>query len=444
MTEILHVLLFGQLAGRIERSSPNRVRLIYEAAWRHAPNTVPLSTSMPLAAASHEGRVLDAWLWGLLPDNAFILERWGQRYQVSPRNPLALLAHVGEDCPGAVQIVRPERLEALQGAGPGEIGWLTRQDVADRLRALERDRSAWRRPDDIGQFSLAGAQPKTALFFDGERWGLPSGRMPTTHILKPPMADLDGHAENEHFCLSLAREAGLPAATSWVEWFDDRAAIVVERFDRLFLPAPHGEAETGGQSPEKPAVPSVLRLHQEDLCQALGRYPWEKYQNEGGPGPEGIVTLLRRHSSRAEEDIGTFLDSLLFNWVIGGTDGHAKNYALLLAGGGQIRLAPLYDIASILPYADIPVQKAKLAMKVGGKYRLQDIAARHWQRLYEAARVDAEVFLSRHAALARRIASVSGPLVRKLAEAGLENGVIESLGSAISARSQSCAESLRA
>jgi len=471
MAEPLHILLFGQLAGSIERTGSNRMRLTYGSDWRHARTAVPLSISMPLAAAVHEGRVVEAWLWGLLPDNEFILERWARRHQVSPRNPLALLAHVGEDCPGAVQIVRPERLEAVSGAGPGEIRWLTRADVADRLRALERDRSAWRTPDDIGQFSLAGAQPKTALFFDGEKWGLPSGRMPTTHILKPPMADLDGHAENEHFCLSLARAAGLPAALSWVGHFEDKIAIVVERFDRIKTSdmaaryaaqsaayaaeaaanshAPGARARAAAAAAKASAsaqnlnalaktVP-FLRLHQEDMCQALGRYPWEKYQNEGGLSPEDIVLLLRRHSSRPDDDIGTFLDSLLFNWIIGGTDGHAKNYALLLAGRGQVRLAPLYDIASILPYRDNPLQRATLAMKIGSKYCIEEIAARHWLRLYETVRVDADAFLSRHEELAHRIKSASRLVAERLAGAGLDNPIVYTLGARIEARAEACA-----
>ena len=422
MTEALRVLLFGQLAGRIERFAPNRMRLTYEEAWRHARSAVPISISMPLAAAVHQGRVVEAWLWGLLPDNAFILERWGRRYQVSPRNPLALLAHVGEDCPGAVQIVRPERLDTLRDAHAGDIKWLDDAGVAAELRRLDRDKSAWRAAGESGQFSLAGAQPKTALLFDGERWGIPSGRSPTTHILKPPVEGLDHHVENEHFCLSLARAVGLPAAASRVGHFEDRVAIIVERYDRLRLDRSNTD------------LPAFTRVHQEDMCQALGRYPWEKYQNEGGPGPEDIVLLLRRHSSRPDADIATFLDALVFNWLIAGTDAHAKNYALLLAGGGQVRLAPLYDIASSLPYDDIPVEKAKLAMKIGGKYRVNDIVWRHWRRLYEAVRVDADMYLERHMTLARKIAETAEMLAANMADQGLDQTFMSTLGCAIAKR----------
>ncbi|PTH92513.1 type II toxin-antitoxin system HipA family toxin, partial [Staphylococcus shinii] len=148
----------------------------------------------------------------------------------------------------------------------------------------------------------AGAQPKTALLLRDGRWSVPAGRTPTTHILKPPSDAFDGHAENEHFCLALARRLGLPAAHSDVRRFDGEAAIVVPRFDRI---------EYDGQ---------LLRVHQEDFCQALAISPTRKYQNEGGPSPEAIVDALRTHSSSPARDVDTFIDALAFNWLIAGTD----------------------------------------------------------------------------------------------------------------------------
>src|SRR5262249_6698729 len=128
-------------------------------------------------------------------------------------------------------------------------------------------------------------------------------------------------------------------------------------------------------------VQPILRLHQEDLCQAMAVKPALKYENEGGPGVAAVVSLLRAHSSSAAEDVGTFIDALLFNWLIAGTDGHAKNYAILHGGGGRVRLSPLYDIASALPYGHLDVRKLKLAMKIGGKYRVAEIGAHQWRKL---------------------------------------------------------------
>src|SRR5258708_14510790 len=133
---------------------------------------------MPLVKKEHEHATVNAFLWGLLPDNELILERWGRRFQVASGNAYSLLAHVGEDCAGAVRFVAPDRLHALSGEGTGSVDWLTEKGVATRLRALSDDLSAWRRADDSGQFSLAGAKPKTALLFDGKRWGCSLGANP--------------------------------------------------------------------------------------------------------------------------------------------------------------------------------------------------------------------------------------------------------------------------
>ena len=171
----------------------------------------------------------------------------------------------------------------------------------------------------------------------------------------PPSRELDGFAENEHWCLRLAALAGLPVADSTVQFFEDEPAFVVERFDRV-----HEKSK-------------VLRVPAEDLCQALGVHPDRKYQNRGGPTPADILQTLARESARPSEDCQTFFDALVFNWLIGGTDAHAKNYTLLHESGGRVRLAPLYDIASSLPYFD--PKTLKLAMKIGSHYDIKAINA---------------------------------------------------------------------
>jgi serine/threonine-protein kinase HipA len=375
----------------------------------------------------HEHDKIETFLWGLLPDNEFVLGRWAQRFQVSARNVFSLISFVGEDCSGAVQFVRPERLGAVLAPIAPEIDWLEEADIAKRLNALKSDHAAWRMPRDTGQFSLAGAQPKTALFHDGQRWGVPAGRMPTTHILKPPSGEFDGHAENEHFCLSLARSLGLSAASSEVRWFGNEVAIVVERYDRV-----------RGLDPL-----SILRLHQEDICQALGAPPTAKYQNEGGPGPEEIIRLLRSHSSQPPEDIARFIDALAYNWFIAGTDAHAKNYSLLHGGGGRVRLAPLYDLASALPYAELDPLRIKLAMKIGGEYRLRDIGARQWGKLANEVELDSAPILMRIGGMASDIAGKAAFVRRKIIEAGISHPILDRLVRIITSRAKRCAQLLR-
>jgi serine/threonine-protein kinase HipA len=407
VTELV-ALLDGREVGSVHEER-GRARFVYADSWRDAPGAYPLSLSMPLMAAEHGSAATESFLWGLLPDNDIILRRWAQRLQVSARSPVALLGHVGEDCTGAVQFLRAERREQLSNTMSGDVAWLSEADIAARLRALLSDASAWRAADDAGQFSLAGAQPKTALLFDGRRWGVPSGRTPTTHILKPPMGRLDGHAENEHLCLALARALGLPTAKSEVREFDGVSAIVVERYDRI----------------RNANADSVLfyRVHQEDFCQALGVHPAKKYQNEGGPGPRQIVEQLRSNTA-GEQDIATFLDALIFNALIGGTDGHAKNYSLLIGGNGLVRLAPLYDIASALVYPGLDPEKARLAMKVGNKYRLRDIGVADWRKLAANVRVDVDRLVLRVRAMATELPDRLADEVRTMRKAGLTHAII--------------------
>lgn len=417
MTQTLVVLMAGHLMGRVELNSKQRLRLIYDDVWRDARGAYPLSLSMPLAASVHEHAVVESFLWGLLPDNEFVLSRWAQRFQVSPRNVFALLSHVGEDCAGAAQFIRPERLDDVMTAKGGAVDWLDEKNIGERLRDLRSDHSAWRLPSDTGQFSLPGAQPKTALLLEGGRWGVPSGRIPTTHILKPPTGPFDGHAENELFCLMLAQELGLPAANATVQRFEGEVAIVIERYDRI-------RTEQG-----------LVRVHQEDMCQALGILPTRKYENEGGPGVRKIVELLRDVSVAREEDVRTFLGAIAFNWLVTGTDAHAKNYALLISGGAT-RLAPLYDLASALPYARLDVNKLKLAMKLGGEYQLRMIGIRNWNKLASEIHQNETAVLDPVRNIAGRMEDAARTVQRNLTASGLTHPLVERMADGITLRTK--------
>lgn len=420
MTNQLIALLDGREIGTV-RYKDSRLSFTYSETWRNALDAYPLSLSMPLGSATHGHARIEAFLWGLLPDNDRILQNWGKRFQVSPKNVFRLITHVGEDCAGAVQFVNPERLESLIAEPASrEIRWLTDEDVAERLRILRADHSAWRTASDTGQFSLAGAQPKTALLFERKRWGVPSGHIPTTHILKPPTGEWDGHAENEHFSLQLARSLGLIVPNSNVLRFQDEIAIVVERYDR---------ARAGTR---------WLRIHQEDMCQALGLHPARKYESDGGPGVRRIVELLREHSSSPDEDVQAFLDGIAFNWLIAGTDAHAKNYSLLLGRNGVVRLAPFYDLASILPYPAVNMNKAKLAMKIGGEYRLRNIGLRNWQKLAAELRFEETKLIERVRTMARDLPDHVTTIQKQIEADGLSHTTITRLCEGLKARAVDC------
>jgi serine/threonine-protein kinase HipA len=383
VSDSLLVILDDVVAGTLTRLSGGRLRFDYEAAYQQQRGHTPLSLSMPIQVASHPHQVISPWLWGLLPDNEAVLRRWAREFHVSPSSAFSLLATpVGEDCAGAVRFAPPDRLERMLGR-EGDVTWLSEDEVARRLRELREDSTAWLGRSFTGQFSLAGAQAKTALLLDGSRWGVPSGAIPTTHILKPAVAGFDDHDLNEHLCLDAARRAGLIAARSTIAQFADETAVVVTRYDR----------RSGADG-------VIARVHQEDLCQALGIAPSDKYQNERGPTPAQIVRLLRNAMPpRVGEDaVRRFADALIWNWLIGGTDAHAKNYSILLAGD-QARLAPLYDIASALPYGTHE-RKLRLAMKIGASYEVYPQRNR-WPDAARDLGLDAGALVDRARELAR-------------------------------------------
>jgi serine/threonine-protein kinase HipA len=349
-------------------------------------------------------------MWGLLPDNERILDEWAKRFQVSARNPFALLAAVGEDCPGAVQLVRPD----IELAGRENIKRLTRKELEARMIALKKDPGAGRLPEDTGQFSLAGAQAKTALYKIKNSWAIPQGRTPTTHIFKPETGRIRHIASNEHFCLELTRRLDLPAAISIVEVIGDVPVIIVERYDRI--------RRTQG----------VLRVHQEDMCQALGVNPLRKYQADGGPTIKHIMALLL-DSANPNVDRDRFMRAQALNFVIAGTDAHARNYSIVYAPGGAFRLAPLYDVISDLPYA-ADRRESSLAMGIDGRRVLREIVPRHWGALAADVNFGADRTLGHVRDIVARAPDEADALVAELRAQGLRNDTLDRLVKELIAR----------
>lgn len=414
----LVALMNGHRIGVVEREG-SRLRFVYDGGWvQHGPG-FPISLSMPMTERSHGHDKIYPWLWNLLPDNERTLTLMAAQHDVSAKNPFALLWKTGEDCPGAIQFVEEGRVDHLKLGG--EIEWLTDEQIGERLRRLKVEASTGRREGE-GQFSLPGAQPKTALCRIDGRWGIPSGRVPTTHILKPPtITDIDGHAHNEHFCLALARKVEINAARSEIGVFGGEIAIVVERFDRVKLP-------TG----------AYTRVHQEDLCQSLGVHPALKYEPDGGPSIGTIMGLLKL-SSKASLDRQRFIQAIAFNFLIAGTDAHAKNYSMLF-GRNQARLAPLYDLASYLPYFE-PLgkrwQDVRMPMKIGDNYLYDAVYPRHWERMASAAGYPAREALDHVTTLAAALPAAAEEIAAEMRAHGLDHPVLDRLVSGIVSRCQS-------
>jgi serine/threonine-protein kinase HipA len=243
-------------------------------------------------------------------------------------------------------------------------------EIADMIKNLARSPLGLE-PDEDFRISIAGAQEKTALLRFKGRWEKPEGTTPTTHILKPQIGelpngiDLSNSVENEYLCLTLTKAMGLPSANVEMATFGGKRVLVVERFDRLFT-----------------SDKRLLRIPQEDCCQALS-VPWtRKYESEGGPGVQQILKLLAG-SDDANADRRNFLKAIIVFWLLGATDGHAKNFSVFLSPGGGFRLTPLYDIVSAQPSLaakQIRRNKMKMAMAVGDKrhYTIESIVGRHF------------------------------------------------------------------
>lgn len=429
MSKDLRVLIDGSEIGSVLQDKRGKFRFAYDDSYRKSPTAIPLSISMPLSVSEHVDSAIRPFMWGLLPDNDDTLNNWGRRFGVNPRNPFALLGEIGEDLQGAIQMVPADKIDELkrrEGVTPLSLAVLER-----RFSELIRDPGATQFTPGGGQFSLAGVQRKKALYLVNGKWYEPRGRTPSTHILKPPIVGLDGQVENEMFCIRLAPRLGLPAPKCWTESFGDIPVVVIERYDRRRL---------SGRKvlPIDTSGGEVHRVHQEDCCQALKIDPRNKYQRDGGPGMKAIMELLSG-SGKPSEDRDRFMRACAFNFVICGTDAHAKNYSLLLSDGGRYRLAPLYDIASWLPYSRDKHQD-RLAMSIDAYYHIHRILPRHWEDEARKCGYNPDRALAHIRDFVARLPDTARKLLKECSDEGLDTTTLANLTRLIAKRCASLAE----
>lgn len=364
----LDVYLNARIVGRLNRQSSGAIDFRYDPAWLRWEHALPISLSLPLREDRYVGAPVVAVFDNLLPDSQPIRRRMAERLNAEGTDAYSLLSKIGRDCVGALQLL-PE------GMAPGLPGTVDGRPVNDTYisKVLTDLGVIPLGVDENEEFriSLAGAQEKTALLFWRDKWNVPHGSTPTTHIFKPQIGrlpngiDLSHSVENEFFCLRLAAAFGLPTAAATIASFKGTLALVIERFDRLWT--------SDGR---------LLRLPQEDCCQALSIPPTQKYESHGGPSMVSILELLKG-SNQPDADRRTFLKAQIFFWLIGATDGHAKNFSIFLQPGARFQLTPLYDIMSVQPAVDarqLAWNKMKLALSVGKSrhYAVKQIAPRHF------------------------------------------------------------------
>ena len=364
----LNVYLNGRLVGRLRRESSGAIDFQYDQSWLDWENAIPVSTSLPLREDRYIGDPVIAVFENLLPDNEEIRRRVAERAHAEGSDAYSLLAAIGRDCVGALQFMPDGAVPTP--AAQIEAQAITNDQIADLLKDLALNPLGMGTDREF-RISLAGAQEKTALLYWKNQWHKPHGTTATTHILKPQIGklpsgiDLSKSVENEYLCLELVRALGLPTAKSAIQDFAGRRVLVIERFDRIWT--------RDGR---------LLRIPQEDCCQALSVPPSRKYESDGGPGIRNLVDLMKG-SDAPDEDQKTIFKAQIVFWLLGATDGHAKNFSIRLAPAGRFRLTPLYDVVSTQPSVDagqISHNQMKLAMAVGAKrhYVVNTILGRHF------------------------------------------------------------------
>lgn len=360
MRELI-VLLNGSPVGVLQQDASGRRSFQYLQEISHSHK---VSLALPIRRESYPQSKIDPFIEGVLPEGEGVRQAIADDFDVSPNNPFALLEHIGLDCAGAIQFAKPDDLEDVMERR-GELTSFNEVQIGRRLRALiSSPNSSWMVQGE--RWSLAGAQSKFALRWKNG-WYEATGAEPTTHIFKPGIHDFQDQALNEHLCLRTLGIVGLDVAKTEYADFDGTSALVISRYDR---------AEVGGR---------VERLHQEDFCQATSTMPRNKYESNRGPSALVIIQAMR-DARAAESEVQKFVTGLVANYLLGAPDAHAKNYSMMLKSSGTVELAPLYDIASGLPYEfkrddGFPGRSdglRKSAMAISGERRFGRVEKKHW------------------------------------------------------------------
>lgn len=371
MKELIAVL-YGSPVGVLQQDNSGK------RTFQYLPDSstgFEVSLALPYRHDAYPKGKTDPFIEGLIPEGEGVRQAFANDFGISPSNPFALLEHIGLDCAGAIQFVRPEELESVLQR-TGELVPYSAEKIGQRIRSLiSQPEGSW--IVNRERWSLGGAQSKFALRWENG-WHEATGSEPTTHIFKPGIHDFKDQALNEHLSLRTLGVVGLNVASTTYTDFDGASAIVVSRYDRL---------SHDGQ---------VIRLHQEDFCQATSTLPKRKYESNKGPNALKIIRVLR--DARAQEgEVKKFVEGLIGNYLLGAPDAHAKNYSVMLMPSGEVSLAPFYDIASGLPYEHrtddgFPARNDGLrnaAMAIAGERRFGKVERRHWDKFASDAGLDA-------------------------------------------------------
>jgi serine/threonine-protein kinase HipA len=361
MIENLDVYLHGQYVGKLSSDNAT-LAFAYDEHYLQTKEAVKLSGALPLQKEAFTHEVTSAFFSGLLPEED--VRRHLARYlRLSEKNTFSLLKEIGGECAGAVSVYPTGVSPILNGKPTYRI--LNENEADEIFSALDK-RPMMAGEEDV-RISGAGAQDKLMIAFVDGKFAIPKGNTPSTHIIKPPIKGLEETVQNEFFCMRLAKAAGLPVPDVSISWIKDRPYYLIERYDR-----------------RKNKNGAVTRLHQEDFCQALHIPPEMKYESEGGPTLGQCFAVLDERIKlglMAGKNKITLLQGVIFNFLIGNGDAHGKNFSILYDGESE-SLAPFYDLLNTIVYSNS--FKARMAMKLNGKYKFNEVALRHFDGLSEA------------------------------------------------------------
>lgn len=416
MSKTLDVYLHEIHVGKLTRNDSGELSFFYDTEYANEGRPA-LSLSLPTSQTLHEGGAVKAFFSGLLPDGA-VLHRLSRYLGVSEENSFALLEAVGGECAGAVSFY-PEGVKTPE-TGDHDKEILDEKKLAEILELLKH-RPLLTERDGL-RMSLAGAQDKIAVYAEDGEIALVRGSTPTTHILKPLTADFRDSVHNELFCMLLAKLLGIPAAKVEMGRLNAMTYLLVERYDR--------------QKDEKGVV---KRLHQEDFCQATGVAPAIKYEREGGPGISDCLNVIKNCSVKPAADQIDFLNRIMFNYMIGNSDAHGKNFSLLYKTA-RPELAPGYDLISTAVY---PRVSKKMAMKIGKKDDPERLFPTDWKQLVADTRVARKDLEERLAAMAEACRTEARELQDSLEKNGIESSIFEDIRSVIERRANLVKEQIR-
>lgn len=381
------VRLSGQPVGTLMVEGDGRLRFRYLEDWIRSGGQ-PLSLSMPVRAEEYDHAGAGPFFDGLLPEHPAARAALGRYLQVSASDDFSLLYALGRECPGAVSIVPEDDPVVAEGSVRPTYRLLSEQELGDLLRRLPQ-RPLFVDADGEVRLSLAGVHHKAAVIATSKGVALATGHTATTHIIKVDIVGLEDSIKVEHFCMLAAKEAGLDVASTSIRTADGIAYMLVARYDRAVV-AGH-------------EFNYVRRIHQEDFCQALGRFPREKYEKDGGPGWKACFDLTA-HLRDPVAGRTELLGRAIFQFLIGNPDAHAKNYSLVYRRPRELELSKLYDVNNAAAYrSHYKEQRPRLAMFVGGERDPDKLTLADWETFGREVGLSVEIVRTRLVEMARAL-----------------------------------------